>query len=258
MYKLTPTALDIAADYPEGSPEYLVALKTAALKPKIHLELWNKWHSDLPPDDEIRRYLVREKGFNDKTVADFITQYRATISLAKLNPGDKINEAAAAGAEDAPAEEVNVGDFVQWTCNGANMFSTPRPVRALSDDGLFAFVPGTETGLPLDQLTVEQAVKTEDSKLPPPSQAPPRNPFAAEVFEKPKTEQPLPPGLKEDGYDMPEGRAILRWPEKLDPGSVDELEDWFNLIVRKIRRTNNAPSRNQGGVHGSKSDRGSD
>jgi hypothetical protein len=46
--------------------------------------------------------------------------------------------------------------------------------------------------------------------------------------------------FKEDAYDLSEGQAVLRWPEKLDPESVNELEDWFALIIRKMKRTSGA------------------
>src|SRR5262245_14781162 len=40
LAKLTPLALDIVADYPQGHPKRIEAIKTAALTPKINNELW--------------------------------------------------------------------------------------------------------------------------------------------------------------------------------------------------------------------------
>jgi hypothetical protein len=49
---------------------------------------------------------------------------------------------------------VEIGDFVQWTSQGMDMFPVPRKVTGLSDCGKFAFVEGEKTGLPVDQLTI--------------------------------------------------------------------------------------------------------
>lgn len=47
-----------------------------------------------------------------------------------------------------------IGDRVQWTINGMDQFSVPRKVRIISDCGEWCFVEGSDTGLPVNQLTV--------------------------------------------------------------------------------------------------------
>lgn len=47
---------------------------------------------------------------------------------------------------------INVGDDVQWTSQGADQFEEPRKVTKISDDGKYAFVEGSGTGIPIDQL----------------------------------------------------------------------------------------------------------
>jgi len=91
--KLTPLALDIL-EHPEGSAKYSEAIKAAALTPKIHRELWDKYAGKLPPDVSIRVYLVREREegyFNKNQVDGFIGQFRSTIAFAKLLESDKLS-----------------------------------------------------------------------------------------------------------------------------------------------------------------------
>jgi len=73
---------------PEHQTERLVALREAALSPKIHKELWEMWHAELPSDGAMRLYLIREREFNDSSVGDFIKQYKRTLAFARLN-GDE-------------------------------------------------------------------------------------------------------------------------------------------------------------------------
>ncbi len=42
--------------------------------------------------------------------------------------------------------------FVQWVSGGSEMFSEPTRVKGFSEDGKFAFVEGTKTGIPVSQL----------------------------------------------------------------------------------------------------------
>jgi ribA/ribD-fused uncharacterized protein len=50
--------------------------------------------------------------------------------------------------------EVKVGDKVQWTVNGMDQFSIPRVVERVSDCGTWCFVGGSDTGMPVDQVSV--------------------------------------------------------------------------------------------------------
>ena len=54
-------------------------------------------------------------------------------------------------------KEVAVGDLVQWTSGGVDMFETPRRVVNIMDSrwGKYAYVEGTsKTGVPVSQLRV--------------------------------------------------------------------------------------------------------
>lgn len=215
-----------------GHPDRAKILKTVALKPPLFKEVWDmQAHGVLPSNDAIRSHLLWKLKFNEASIPTFITSFRDTLGFAELTEGDKVVDGAK-DSRDPDLESVAVGDLVQWTCNGSDMFETPRPVRKLSDDGQWAFVPGTETGIPVQQITVVgQAMTTNEDK-----KTPPENPFKDTAPPLGKPREPL-SGFKEDAYDLAEGRAVVRWPEKLDPASVEELEDWFGLIIRKMRRT---------------------
>ena len=90
--RLTELAKDILEHptEPENRQEFL---RIAALSPKIHRELWEKYKGKLPPDVSIRLYLVREREgarFNTNHVDSFISQFRSTIAYAKLDESDTI------------------------------------------------------------------------------------------------------------------------------------------------------------------------
>lgn len=66
------------------------AIKTAALLPAIHREMWDQYGTDLPSDSNILWRLTRERGFTDTGAREFIREWRDTISFAKLGSEDAV------------------------------------------------------------------------------------------------------------------------------------------------------------------------
>lgn len=56
--------------------------------------------------------------------------------------------------EESANAGVKVGDYVQWTSGGQERFPQPRKINAISEDGTFAQVFGSMTGVPTSELTV--------------------------------------------------------------------------------------------------------
>ena len=71
-----------------------VAIQEAALHPAIHRELWEKYHEDLPPDDNLRWELTRNLRFTETGANEFIPVYRATIAFAQLGDANRTSEPA--------------------------------------------------------------------------------------------------------------------------------------------------------------------
>jgi hypothetical protein len=58
-------------------------------------------------------------------------------------------------------EEIKIGDKVQWTSQGADQFAEPRKIKSISEDGEYAFVEGSDTGIPVKELSITEATPTE-------------------------------------------------------------------------------------------------
>jgi hypothetical protein len=86
--KLTELAFRIILDTRTESAERAIAIKRAALGPKIHADLWRKYGSELPWDGNLEHALIFDFKFNPTAVGDFIKEYKETISFGKLGSGD--------------------------------------------------------------------------------------------------------------------------------------------------------------------------
>ena len=85
--RLSNLALTILLDNDPGSAARRDALRNAALGPRIHAELWERYGAELPSDQSLRRFLVLERSFNEAAVDELLEEYRATMAFAGLNVG---------------------------------------------------------------------------------------------------------------------------------------------------------------------------
>lgn len=228
--RFSETGLDIVADCVDGSGAWQAAVRKAALAPAIHKELWDKYGGAIPPDEELRRYLVRvrEQTFNDNSVDEFIDEFKKTVAYAKLIKGDIIlggNEQIDGGSDENP----KVGDLVQWTSSGVDQFTEPRRLMGLSDDGLWAFVDGSTTGIPVEELMITESAKSVDSvkaEEKSPRGTPPPNPYASKT----------PSGSAQEILMLDEGQVVLQWPTSLSQESAKDLEYWITGVLNRARR----------------------
>jgi hypothetical protein len=86
--RLTPLARAIVTDDRPDSTERTDRLKQAALLPAIHREVWNRYSGLLPPEADLRYYLVNEREFTENGARDFVSQFLKTIAYAGLSSDD--------------------------------------------------------------------------------------------------------------------------------------------------------------------------
>lgn len=85
--KITELGQRIVRDARDVSPDRDHLLRDAALLPQIHRELWEKYRGSLPSDANLQHTLKFEYGFTDLGASEFIREFRATISYARLEQG---------------------------------------------------------------------------------------------------------------------------------------------------------------------------
>jgi hypothetical protein len=229
--QLTQNALRIILDSRPDSRERAAAIKEAALAPKIHQELWKKWGSALPSDSSLKYTLTVEwvPPFNGNAVESFIKEYKDTVAFAKLGESDHLSGGVievgdgAEGPLEQRAYVPKVGDYVQWEPGGVLQFQEPKRVSRFSADGRFAFVDGSPTGLPVEELTEEAR---------PLPAVPPTG--GTRVASNPPLGRT---SVREDVFSLPEGNVTFQWPAPLSDDSIQDLKDWFRILERKISRS---------------------
>lgn len=173
VVQLTDLAWNILTDPRPDSRDRLASIQKAAIEPTIHREILDRWPHGLPDDTTMYVWLVQEKAFNEGAVKGLMSQLRATFEYAKLD--SELHTGNNNGDNTDPLNQPKVGDFVQWTSQGAAQFQEPKKLAGVSDDGEYAFVEGERGGIPMSQLSVETPLATAGAGSG--TANPPANPF---------------------------------------------------------------------------------
>jgi hypothetical protein len=220
--KLTPNAIRILLDKRPESQDRARLIKEIALTPKIHRDLWDKWGTSLPSEEQVRYTLTAEwePPFNEKTVDGFISEYKDTIAFAKLTQSDIVSSEAEQSDGQGDGHFVpKAGEYVQWESAGVLHFPEPKKVTGLSSDGGFVFVEGSPTGLPIMEIIRATA------------------PIATQQTFVTAPDPSLKSHMQEDVFSLTEGRVIIQWPSHLSAESIQDLKDWLKIVERKIARS---------------------
>lgn len=109
-YRVSDLALRLL-HLPEGHPERLPALQEAALAPEIHRELLAKYKDGLPSNESLKAELITHRGFNPVSVEEFVKNFRQTLALAQITPGEVTNLQAVSDEAERMAEDTHIIDM---------------------------------------------------------------------------------------------------------------------------------------------------
>jgi hypothetical protein len=113
-----------------------------------------------------------------------------------------------------------IGDWVQWEHNGILGLPQSKKLVRFSEDGQFGFVEGGNTGLPISEIIPAD----------PPQQSS-HQPLLNSVLGGQGAK------MRQDVFSLAEGEAVIHWPTPLSDDSIRDLEDWLELVKRKIKRS---------------------
>ncbi len=231
--RIVPTqrAIEINS-LPETDERRKRAIGGAAMSPPLYAELIEQYRTTgLPADDTLAGELEAYKGFNPNGVKEFLKGFKETLEFAGLS------DFSVLGSEQKVEEEgkkkPKLGDWIQWEHNGILGLRSSKKLIRFSEDGQFGFVEGDDkTGLPVGEIIPAD----------PPEQTPPFVPSSPlrGMADSGKRDQGA--KMRQDVSSLPEGEAVIHWPNPLSEASIKELEDWLDLVKRKIKRSAAEPT----------------
>jgi hypothetical protein len=137
------------------------------------LEIENEKETKLSDIDEFINSLDKnDRLYNDKLNElnkeknEIISYYDDLSKKSQKDEETSFDDGKVPTEEEMITEEVTptgvkIGDAVQWTSQGADQFAEPRKIKSISEDGEYAFVEGSDTGIPVKELSVTEVTPTE-------------------------------------------------------------------------------------------------
>lgn len=223
--KLSDLARRILLDKRPDSEEKAKLIQEAALTPSIYRDILNEYPDGLPSDATLETFLVLRRGFQEKAAEVLIPNLKDTIAFANLT--GPVKKPISSDGKDTPLVRAKVGDMVQVEIAGHLTLEKPARVRAVTEHegSEWVFIDGSETGIPMEQIVVEEAEVTDGQRKPPPR-------LPLERGER----EAIPEGSREDKASLDEGEVVLRWPETLSADSVEDLRYWLEGILARADR----------------------
>lgn len=81
---------------------------------------------------------------------------KSAARKASIAASEDEAEESADTAKGSPPRKLKVGDYVQWESGGILAFVEPKKIVQFTPDGGFAFVEGSNTGIPVRELHLER------------------------------------------------------------------------------------------------------
>lgn len=136
--KLAQLAIRVVGEPEPGPGELRNLIERAALSPKIHRDLWDRWRNS-PPAEEARIYLVQNRGFQEKGAEAVLAEYRKTVSFLDTLPPNRnverhslLNQpghAAPAGPRPGSTAAAQGENFVDLRFEGNQLILSARVGR---------------------------------------------------------------------------------------------------------------------------------
>lgn len=155
-------AIDIL--YPDKPEQRKAALEESAYKPQIFSDLKARFSSGHVSEEALKSYLKREN-FLDRAINPITNAYlenRRFLEQEEVcESGGNKQEQEAESEETGGNDRVEyggakIGDLIQWESQGQLQFEKPCRVRSVSEDGQWVAIDGSETGIPMQEVIVEQ------------------------------------------------------------------------------------------------------
>ena len=152
--------------YPDTAEEQDTAFRAAAMEPPLYCELAERFSGvAVPPEDGVVAYLNKQ-GFNPSAIRPAARAYLQTMRQLEERRGSESHGHTPPSAQTSLPPRSNpatrefggatVGDLIQWESDGALRLERPLRVRLVTPDGQWVAVEGSETGIPMDQVIVEE------------------------------------------------------------------------------------------------------
>ncbi len=224
--KLSDIAYRAVADPRPGVKD--AALREIALKPKVIAEFREQWGAERPADVIALADLTVDRGFTPEGARAFLRVYDDTIRYAEGadsdSPSDSNGQSDGA-VVDPPSSNIAIGDVVRVEHGGQIVFEKAT-VRTLHEHGgqTWVYLEESESAAAMSDLTLLEKAPVAPLAPPPPLPITRQPDVAAQA------------GEEMDRFTVDEGVVKIAFPSGMSADSLDDLDAFFKLFIKKAKR----------------------
>lgn len=221
--KVSDIARRILLDQREDDTEKRQLIRRVALTPAAHKALYEAYPNGLASDGSVHHFLVFDQGFKPDAATDLLAEFKETASYIGLyEPQKTVDKGPQEEDGDRTPPTVKVGDRIQATVNGEDVFPKGAKVLGFSEDGAWVFTDQAKGGVRLKEVTVLQAAETPASERPN---------IPASLLATQEDKEPL--GTRKAIFPLKEGDVSLVFPEDLSETGLNRLKAYLEIFLEQ-------------------------
>lgn len=227
MVKVSELGRKIILDKREDNSAKRALIRQVALSPSAHKSLFQEYPNGLPSDGTVHHFLVFRKQYNDTAASELLTEFKQTASYVGLYEPhadtDKFLEMDDTDQDEFDPPAIKIGDRIQCTVNGVDIFADGAKVLGFSDDGQWVFTDKSASGSPLKDVTImETAIANPANHAAPPI---PAHMLAAQKQEE------VSKGSRRAVFPLSDGDVTLTFPDGISGGGLKRLKRYLDIFL---------------------------
>jgi len=230
--KVSEMALKILRDPREDDTEKRQMIHRVAMNPAAHKLLAEEYPTGLASDGTVQ-YFLMESGFNEQAARELLEEFKETASFISLydpqKPLDKVAEKGDSEAADELPPAISVGDKVQVTVAGTDLYADGATVLGFSDDGTWVFIDKSDSAAKLEEVTLIEAAA-------PRVLAQERPQVPAHLLSSKGLDEKLREGWQEERLlDDKGGEIFLRYEGEVSAERYEFIRDYLDFKLSRLK-----------------------
>ncbi len=228
--KVSDTAKRIILDPRDDHPERRQLIQRAALEPAAHRSIFNQYPNGLASEGTVKHFLMFDLGFKADAASELLDEFKLTAAYAGLyEPSGLVAKDADTSADDMneTPPDLKVGDRVQVTVDGQDLFANGAKIIGFSDDRKWVFTDQSSAAAAIEEVSLLEATAV-------PEPAKKERPAVPAHLLKPVDERPE--GTRKAVFPLDEGDVTLIFPEGITADGLGLLTDYLDIFLKRERK----------------------
>lgn len=226
--KVSDIARRILLDQREDQTEKRQLIRRVALTPAAHQALYNEYPKGLASPGSVEHFLIFDQGYNKDAAKELLEEFKQTAHYAGLyEPAPAVDKPDITDDKlgDNQPPKFAVGDKVQVTVGGVDLYADGATVLGFSPDGAYVFIDKSKSGATLEEVTLIEAAYAPELERP-------LKPAGLLV----QTDDSPPKGHRKAVFPLDDGDVSLIYPENLSADALADLGAYLDIFLKKEQR----------------------